>query len=174
MDLADIKELIAHMKKHKIKEVDLEQEGSKVRIVAQSPQKPPKPDPVPMQPVPQQIVMPAPPAQAGSAPPPAEAPPAPAAAPAAEPAETKAEEFPNAVEIKAPMVGTFYRAPSPESPPYVDVGAVVNNDSVLCIVEAMKLMNEIKAEMRGKVLKILVENGQPIEFGQPLFLVEPY
>jgi len=71
------------------------------------------------------------------------------------------------------MVGTFYRAPSPDSNPYVEVGAVVEKDDVVCIIEAMKMMNEIRAEVRGRVRKILVENGQPVEYGQLLFLLEP-
>jgi acetyl-CoA carboxylase biotin carboxyl carrier protein len=77
------------------------------------------------------------------------------------------------VEIKAPMVGTFYRAPSPESPAYVEAGQVVEPGQVICIIEAMKLMNEIKAEVRGKIVDILVDNAEPVEFGQPLFLIEP-
>ncbi len=79
----------------------------------------------------------------------------------------------NHVEIKSPMVGTFYRAPSPEASPFVEVGKVIKVGDVLCIVEAMKLMNEIEAEQSGKIVKILVENAQPIEFGQPLFLLDP-
>ncbi len=77
------------------------------------------------------------------------------------------------VEVKSPMVGTFYRAPAPEAPPFLEVGQQIQVGQVLCIIEAMKLMNEIKAEVKGRVLKILVENGQPVEFGQVLFLVEP-
>lgn len=76
------------------------------------------------------------------------------------------------IEIKSPMVGTFYRAPSPEARPYVDVDEEIKPGDVVCIIEAMKLMNEIKSEVAGKVLEILVENGQAIEFGQPLFLVK--
>jgi len=76
-------------------------------------------------------------------------------------------------EIKAPMVGTFYRAPSPEAPPYVETGQVIEVGQVICIIEAMKLMNEIKSEIRGKVLEILVDNAEPVEFGQPMFLIEP-
>ncbi|MCD4781411.1 MAG: acetyl-CoA carboxylase biotin carboxyl carrier protein [Candidatus Omnitrophica bacterium] len=79
----------------------------------------------------------------------------------------------NCVELKAPMVGTFYRAPSPDSPPYIEVGQVVEEGQVVCILEAMKLMNEIKAEVRGKIVEIPIENAQPIEFGQTLFLIEP-
>jgi len=79
----------------------------------------------------------------------------------------------NRKEIKSPMVGTFYLAPSPEAPPFVDVGQVVEVGQVVCIVEAMKLMNEIKSEIRGKVIDIPVDNAQPVEFGQTLFTVEP-
>jgi biotin carboxyl carrier protein len=77
------------------------------------------------------------------------------------------------VAITAPMVGTFYSAPDPESSPYVTIGAEVSSDTVVCIVEAMKVFNEIKADMAGTVEKICVENAHPIEFGQPLFLVRP-
>jgi acetyl-CoA carboxylase biotin carboxyl carrier protein len=75
--------------------------------------------------------------------------------------------------IASPMVGTFYRAPSPDAKAYVEVGTVVEKEDVVCIIEAMKMMNEIRAEVRGRVRKILVENGQPIEYDQPLFLLEP-
>ena len=77
------------------------------------------------------------------------------------------------VEIKSPMVGTFYRAPSPESSPYVEIGQMIEPGQIICIIEAMKLMNEIKSEIKAKVTEILVENAEPVEFGQPLFLVEP-
>jgi acetyl-CoA carboxylase biotin carboxyl carrier protein len=77
------------------------------------------------------------------------------------------------VEIKAPMVGTFYRAPLPESPPYVEVGQIIEVGQVICIIEAMKLMNEIKSEIKGKILEILVDNAEPVEFGQPMLLIEP-
>jgi len=77
------------------------------------------------------------------------------------------------VEIKAPMVGTFYRAPSPEAPPYVEVDQTIEPGQVICIIEAMKLMNEIKSEIKGKILEILVDNAEPVEFGQPMFLIEP-
>jgi acetyl-CoA carboxylase biotin carboxyl carrier protein len=76
-------------------------------------------------------------------------------------------------EIKSPMVGTFYRAPSPEANPYVEIGQVIEPGQVICIIEAMKLMNEIKSEIKGKITEILVENAEPVEFGQPLFLIEP-
>jgi len=77
------------------------------------------------------------------------------------------------VEIKSPMIGTFYRAPSPEAASYVEVGTDVNADTVVCIIEAMKVMNEIKAEVKGVVTQVLVENAKPVEFGQPLFKVRP-
>ena len=77
------------------------------------------------------------------------------------------------LEIKSPMIGTFYRSPSPESAPYVDVGTEVNPDTVVCIIEAMKVMNEIKAEARGVVTATLVDNAKPVEFGQPLFKLRP-
>ena len=87
----------------------------------------------------------------------------------AKPVEAKAE---NTYEVRSPMVGTFYRAPSPDADSYVQVGSSVGEGTVLCIIEAMKLMNEIESEASGKIVKILVENGQPVEYNQPLFLVE--
>ncbi len=75
-------------------------------------------------------------------------------------------------EIKSPIVGTFYRAPAPDSDPYVQVGDTISSGSVLCIVEAMKLMNEIESDVSGKIVKILVENGKPVEYNQPLFLIQ--
>jgi acetyl-CoA carboxylase biotin carboxyl carrier protein len=79
----------------------------------------------------------------------------------------------NEVEVKSPMIGTFYRSPSPESGSFVEVGAEVNADTVVCIIEAMKVMNEIKAEVKGVITQVLVENAKPVEFGQPLFKVRP-
>ena len=78
----------------------------------------------------------------------------------------------NIYVIKSPLVGTFYRAPSPDSPPYVEVGDEVKKGDILCIIEAMKIMNEIESEVDGKIVEILVENAQPVEFGQPLFKIE--
>ena len=77
------------------------------------------------------------------------------------------------VDIKSPMIGTFYRSPSPEASPYVDIGAEVGPETVVCIIEAMKVMNEIKAEVRGVITQVLVDNAKPVEFGQPLFKVRP-
>ena len=76
-------------------------------------------------------------------------------------------------EIKAPMVGTFYRAPSPEAAAYVESGQVIEVGQIICIIEATKLMNEIKSEVKGRIIEIIVENAEPVEFGQPLFLIEP-
>jgi acetyl-CoA carboxylase biotin carboxyl carrier protein len=97
--------------------------------------------------------------------------PAPAAAPAPKAAE-KAPEKPGHM-VSSPFVGTFYRAPSPDSPAFVDVGSVVKKGQVLCIVEAMKLMNEIEAEVEGKIAEIYVLNATPVEFGEKLFRIEP-
>ena len=80
----------------------------------------------------------------------------------------------NLVPVEAPMVGTFYRASAPDAAPFVTEGDIIKEDQVLCVIEAMKLMNEIEAKLAGRIAKILVENGQPVEYGQPLFLVEPH
>ncbi len=79
----------------------------------------------------------------------------------------------NEVDIKSPMIGTFYRSPSPEAAPYIEVGSEVNPDTVVCIIEAMKVMNEIKAEAKGVITQVMVENAKPVEFGQPLFKIRP-
>lgn len=91
-------------------------------------------------------------------------------APETRPAE-KAEKK-NTIEIKAPMVGTFYRSPSPDAPPYVNIGDNIDAGQVLCVIEAMKLMNEIKSEIKGRIIDIHVENAEPVEFGQVLFVIE--
>ena len=75
--------------------------------------------------------------------------------------------------IRSPIVGTFYRAPAPDADPYIEVGQIVQPKTVLCIIEAMKLMNEIESDVSGRIMKILVENGQPVEYNQPLFMIEP-
>jgi acetyl-CoA carboxylase biotin carboxyl carrier protein len=89
------------------------------------------------------------------------------------PAASAQSASPGGLEIKSPMIGTFYRAPSPESDEYVQVGSEVNVDTVVCLIEAMKVMNEIKAEVKGVVTEILVDNAKPVEFGQPLFKIRP-
>lgn len=93
-------------------------------------------------------------------------------APAA-PSKAAAAEDTHRIIIKSPMVGTFYRAPAPDAPPFVEVGQDIETGQVVCILEAMKLMNEIKSEVAGKIVDVLVESGSPVEFGQPLFAVEP-
>jgi len=99
---------------------------------------------------------------------------APATAPvAAAPAAAPAAADDGLVEITSPMVGTFYRSPSPDSDSFAEVGMEISEESVVCIVEAMKVMNEIKAEVKGTIKKILVDNATPVQFGQPLFLVDP-
>jgi acetyl-CoA carboxylase biotin carboxyl carrier protein len=102
--------------------------------------------------------------------------PAPGAAPAAVPSPTPAAPSPaasNRITIKSPMIGTFYRSASPDSPSLVSVGDEIKPGKVLCIIEAMKLFNEIESEQSGRIVQILVENATPVEFDQPLFLVEP-
>lgn len=149
MDLEEIKQIIALMKRNELTEFELEREGGKIRI-KRGPNGSAGSDtaviPVPVQAAPVMV-----------------APPAPAAAPAAPAADT--------IEIKSPMVGTFYRAPSPEAAPFIEVGAMINEESVVCIIEAMKVMNEIKAEVKGVITEVLVENAKAVEFGQPLFRV---
>ena len=98
---------------------------------------------------------------------------APDAAEVAAPAPTAAGAPVDTVAYESPMVGTFYRSPSPDADPFVEVGTIIGEDTVICIIEAMKVMNEIKAETEGEVVEILVENGEPVEFGQPLFLIRP-
>ena len=90
-----------------------------------------------------------------------------------QPAVEAAESTAHLLTVEAPMVGTFYRAPKPDAPPFVAEGDLVKEGQVLCIVEAMKLMNEIESKVAGRIAKVVVENGQPVEFGQPLFLVDP-
>ncbi len=106
-----------------------------------------------------------------------QAPAAPVAAPATAPAtETKAESTSDDskyITIKSPMIGTFYRKPSPDKDVFVNVGSEVKNDTVVCVIEAMKLFNQIEAEVSGKIVKILVDDASPVEYDQPLFLVDP-
>ena len=95
------------------------------------------------------------------------------AQPAAGSGSKKSAEESRRLVIKSPMVGTFYRTPAPDAPPFVEVGQDLEVGQVVCIVEAMKLMNEIKSEVAGRIAEILVQNGDPVEFGQPLFAIEP-
>ena len=149
MELEQIKAIIAMMKENDLSEFSMEQDGLKIRI---------KRGPEGFQ----QTVSVPPPAAVPSCARLTEAAPAQAAA-AASDAEIK--------YITSPMVGTFYRGPSPEAPPYVEVGKQVDEEAVVCIIEAMKVMNEIKAEIKGVITEVLVENAKPVEFGQKLFAV---
>jgi acetyl-CoA carboxylase biotin carboxyl carrier protein len=158
VDLAELRKIIALVEKSQIQELELEEEGRRIRI-SKIVAEPPGGNPV-------QTVIPIPAAQRVE---PVAPPPAPEPAPP--PAEEKEAPVDEGHHIVAPMIGTFYRAPAPEAPPYVQVGDTVTPDTVVCIVEAMKVMNEIKAGMSGKIVDVLVENAQPVEFGQPLFRV---
>ena len=149
MDLKDIKAIIDLMKKNSVSEFELERQDFKIRLKRGG-----NGSPQPIQ-YDESAVIAYPPST------PVLAAPAPAPAPS------------NELEIKSPMIGTFYRSPSPESASYVEVGTEVNVDTVVCIIEAMKVMNEIKAEVKGVVTQVLVENAKPVEFGQPLFKVRP-
>ena len=155
MDLKDIKAIIDLMKKNSITEFELERQDSKIRL-----KRGPNGGSSVIQSDDTLLPLPAPTPPSGAAA-------TPAATAVASPVTT------GEVDIKSPMIGTFYRAPSPEAGSYVEVGAVVNPDTVVCIIEAMKVMNEIKAEVKGVVTQILVENAKPVEFGQPLFKVRP-
>lgn len=154
MDINIIKKFIQLMKGNQLTEFELEEEGFRISIKRHDGSEP-------------QVML-----SAGHGPVmmahPASAPQA-VAAPAA---EAKVEKS-NLTEIKSPIVGTFYRAPAPDAEPFVTVGQQIDKETVVCIVEAMKVMNEIKAEVRGVVKKILIENATPVQFGQPLFLIEP-
>ena len=155
MDIKQIQELVKLINKTNIGEITIEEEGVKITVKQ-------KKDPV------QHIV-----ANAGapvySAPPPqvAATPPPAAAKPAAEP---KADKL---VTIKSPMIGTFYRQSGPGKPIFASVGDEVTPGKVVCIIEAMKLFNEIESEVKGKIVKVLVEDASPVEYDQPLFLVDP-
>lgn len=156
MDLSQIASLLELLEKHEVSEFQYKDEEVALRLRLGPP-----PAAAPIYtagPAPQAAVAP-PAAPAASA---AVAAPAPAAAPTA-----------NTVAVESPMVGTFYRSPSPQSPSYVNVGDRVNKGQVLCIVEAMKMMNEIEAEVAGVIEEICVENAQPVQYGQALFRVRP-
>lgn len=151
MNLKEIKELINLMNENNLNELEIEREGTRIRI-KKSP--------------------------SGKFEAVTEEPSAPRVVHAIKPDQEyvpRKKETPeeNLVAIKAPMVGTFYRSPSPEAKPYVEIGQAIDVGQVVCIIEAMKLMNEIKSEVKGKIVEVLVENANPIEYGQPLFMVEP-
>jgi acetyl-CoA carboxylase biotin carboxyl carrier protein len=156
MDLRTLKKLIDLVQESGIGEIEITEGEEKVRISRQGVGGPP----VMMAPAGMQPMMGY--APTGSA----SGPSAPAAAANAAPAE------PQGHQLKSPMVGTFYRAPSPGAPSFIEVGQAVTKGQTLCIIEAMKLLNEIESDATGTVKAILVENGQPVEYGQPLFLIE--
>jgi acetyl-CoA carboxylase biotin carboxyl carrier protein len=157
VDLKDIKAIIDLMRKNGLSEFELERQDFKIKLKrgVTGPVVPvedaiPSAYPAPLPAAGASGLLPAP----GSAAP---------AAPAA----------PNLLEIKSPMIGTFYRAPSPDAADYVEIGTEVTAETVVCLIEAMKVMNEIKADVKGVVTHILVENAKPVEFGQPLFRIRP-
>lgn len=156
MDLRKLKTLIDLVAESGIAEIEVTEGEDKVRIVKYAPPAPAAPAPQVYAAAPAAPGAPAAPAPVAAAP--AEA--TPVAAPAAD-----------GVQVKSPMVGTFYRASSPTAGAFVEVGTVVKQGDTLCIIEAMKLLNEIESEVAGTVKAILVENGQPVEYGQPLFII---
>jgi acetyl-CoA carboxylase biotin carboxyl carrier protein len=160
-DLNYIKKLVKIIDSCDITEIEIDEEGTKIRVVKSKPAQPEAPH----------IIQYAPPSQMMPMASPAAAPEA--AQPKAEKPAEKAPVKENLLEVRSPIVGTFYRAPSPNADSYVQVGQKVGVGTVLCIIEAMKLMNEIESEVSGTISKILVENGQPVEYNQVLFLVEP-
>jgi acetyl-CoA carboxylase biotin carboxyl carrier protein len=166
MDLSLVKKLVKLLSESDVDEIEIEEEGKKVRI-AKHPQRVAPPVTWSHE-LPGPGVTPPPAIVAGPA-----AGVAPASVPAAIPVPAPAAAPPaNIVEIRSPIVGTFYRAPAPDAAPFVQVGSDVRSGTVLCIVEAMKLMNEIESDVAGKVARVMVENGQPVEYDQVLFLIE--
>lgn len=151
MNLKEIREIINLMNENDLSEIELEREGTKVKIKKTQGDV-------------QEIVRRQPPSYSIETQ---------VVAPSAGSSGEKSTGVSGRKEIKSPMVGTFYRTPSPEAPAFVEIGQTVEIGQVVCIVEAMKLMNEIKSEVRGKIVEIHIENAQPVEFGQTLFSVEP-
>ena len=154
MDLKQIKQIIDLMKRSELTEFAVEEEGFKLKIrrgLNGNPVATSNGGPAPA------VELAGNPASAGTSP---------TFAPGAD------KEEPGIAYIKAPMVGTFYRSPSPESPPFAEIDTNVEENSVICIIEAMKIMNEIQAEAKGTVVEVLVENGQPVEYGQRLFKIK--
>ena len=154
MDLSYLEKILQLFDESTLSELEIEEEGTQLRLSRKQEQ----PAAIQYAPAPMQYAAPA----------------APIAAPAAAPAPSAAASAiaSNQHEIKSPIVGTMYRAPSPDADPYVQVGQRIEAGQTICIVEAMKLMNEIESDISGKVIRILVENGQPVEYGQPLILIE--
>ena len=165
MKPTEIQDLIKFVAKSGVSEVEIEDKDFKITIKT-TPHKKGK-QIIEAQPVVQMQAPAAAPVQAAPAPVAA----APAPAPAAE--APAADDDSKYVAIKSPMIGTFYRKPSPDKPSFVNVGDDISADTVVCMIEAMKLFNEIEAEISGKIVKMLVDDGDPVEYDQPLFLVDP-
>ncbi len=155
MDIKQIQDLIKFVAKSGVNEVSIEEEDFKITIKTNQ--------------APTYVTATVPTAPQVQ---PAATVPAPAAE-APQPTAPKTEDTSNYVTIKSPMIGTFYRSPSPDKPVFVNVGDEITAGKVVCIVEAMKLFNEIESEVSGRIVKILVDDAQPVEYDQPLFLVEP-
>ena len=162
MDLKQIKLIVDLMKRSDLTEFEVEEEGFKIKIKRNSGEVMTVASPagISAHPFPQVHA---------EAPKPVATSPAPAAATSAPPTASDEAGF---AYVKSPMVGTFYRSPSPDSPPFADSGSKIEEKSVVCIIEAMKIMNEIQAEVKGTVVEVLAENGQPVEYGQRLFKVK--
>jgi acetyl-CoA carboxylase biotin carboxyl carrier protein len=159
--MEELRELIGLLRDNGLAELELENEGFRVRLRRESTYGQPAAQTA-------EVPLPPPPPPAQPAPPPAGGPSHPGTH-----ASTEASQDQDLHIIPSPIVGTFYRSPSPAADPFVKIGSNVEPESVVCIIEAMKLMNEIQAEASGEVVKIYVENGQPVEYGQPLFGIKP-
>jgi len=168
VDSKEIRELMEYVSQSNFTEFELEQEGLKLRLIKEGGRASGNPGGGSAPPVFYSMPQYAP--QIGL-PPVAAAAPAAAAGPAPAPSPTAGVPEEEIFQVTSPMVGTFYRAPNPNAPPYVEVGAKVKKGQVLCIVEAMKLMNEIESEVAGEILEIPVANGQPVEYGEVLFRI---
>lgn len=164
MNFKEIQDLIKFVAKSGVSEVELEQKDFKITIKAAKEAETEK----------QIIVQAAAPAPAAIAAAPAPVAAAPAAAPAVPAAEAPvADDDSKYITVKSPMIGTFYRSSGPDKEPFVSVGSTINKGDTVCIIEAMKLFNEIEAELTGKIVKVLVDDASPVEYDQPLFLVDP-
>ena len=179
MTQEEIQDLIKFVAKSGVHEVEIERKDFKITIKSDgnkrgkgaANQEVPQHVQVIPQAMPMQMQMPAPVAAPVAAPAPAPAPAA--AAPAAEAAPAAPEADANLITVKSPMIGTFYRKPSPDKDNFVEVGSAVKVGDTVCVIEAMKLFNEIESEVSGRIVKILVDDNSPVEYDQPLFLVEP-
>lgn len=172
MDLHEIQQLIKFVSKSGANEVELETKDFKIVIKAGSKKRGADSEPTYIPQMPVSAAMPIQQVPVAAAPAPAAVAPAPAADSAPAKQEAPAADD-NYITVKSPMIGTFYRSASPEDPPFVNVGDDIAPGKVICIIEAMKLFNEIESEVSGKIVKVLVDNSSPVEYDQPLFLVDP-